>query len=371
MLIGGMFDIDVTHALTEPVNNQFEFPCDTKGEYVDKVYTNNGRTATVYALKSMSIQGKVLVPEYTCVSVLNALQAVGTEFEMYRIKENFAIDLEDLENKMQRSVQAIYVIHYFGIPQPQSVMERIKNLAEQYHLIVIEDLTQSLLSDIPKRIGIGDMLVASTRKWFPMSDGGVVAFRKGVDRKTVPLASAYDEAVYTQMFLAVARNYYGEAEAYEKYPEIERYANAKRYLDFTPRAMTDISRRIFFQSNIKSLMENRRLNFNYLYDCLSHISQIQIYGGRIEKEDGIIPFGFQMVVPEREELKKYLIAHGVIPEIQWVLPDTYYEPSGYAQYMSEHSLMLQCDQRYGEKEMAVTCHWIQKFYREERSRKNV
>ena len=65
---------------------------------------------------------------------------------------------------------------------------------------------------------------------------------------------------------------------------------------------------------------------------------------------------------DRDDFYQYLREKRIIGEIQWILPTQYYKPSEYAAYMSEHSLMLQCDQRYGIAEMEYVVSVIKKYF---------
>ena len=369
MLIGGMFDIDVEHALSEPENKSFVLECDHKGVYNRKFFTNNGRTATVLALNNgikIKHSDVILIPEYNCISIINALSAAGADYQFYKVKEGLIIDTDDIRNKMSDSVVALYVIPYFGVPQPKRIVDELIKISKDYNVPIIEDLTQALFTVESGTIGFGDLIVSSTRKWFPMTDGGIVFVKDGMNFKTPELKEEYDEAVYTQMFLAAARYYYGAKDVLDDdaYLNIERTANSKRYLDFTPKAMTHISSNIFFQTDLKRLKSKRRENYTTLYELLKDDENVQIVGTSIVERPGIVPFGIQLIVNERDKLAAYLRYHKVIPEIQWVLPTQYYVPSEYALYMSEHSLMLQCDQRYGREEMEYTVKIIRQFFAE-------
>lgn len=367
MLIGGMFDVDVEKAMHPAQLCEFPLRCDTEGNYRRKKLTNNGRTATTYVFQNaLKIRkgDKVLAPEYMCVSVVNAFEAAGVEFGVYRVKEGLVIDLDDLKSKINDHMGAIYVIHYFGFPQPAEVAEELKRLSAEKGIPIIEDLTQSLLTRDAGLIGYGDYLVSSVRKWFPITDGGIAAARNGTTWADVPLNSAYDEAVYTQMFLSLARKEYAQKELLEdkSYLELEKLANSKRYLDFAPREMTEISRNILFQCDVEEAADKRRANYQYLYQNLQAVDGLTCFGQELDDEGKYVPFGFQVLVENREDLYQYLRRHKIIGEIQWILPVQYYKPSDYAAYLSEHSLMLQCDQRYGEKEMAYVIAVIQNYF---------
>ena len=50
-------------------------------------------------------------------------------------------------------------------------------------------------------------------------------------------------------------------------------------------------------------------------------------------------------------------------EIQWILPTEYYRPGEAAQYLSDHNLMLSCDQRYGKEQMQYVIDTIKNYFR--------
>ncbi|MGB8451285.1 MAG: aminotransferase class V-fold PLP-dependent enzyme [Anaerocolumna sp.] len=367
MLIGGMFDVDIGQVHKKPETKNFPFRFDTKHQYNRKVYTNNGRTATAYVfLHGMKLEkgARVLVPEYNCISVFNALEAVDAVFTVYRVKPGLIIDTQDLESKITPDCKVIYLIHYFGVPQPKEVTDEIIRIARKYNLYILEDLTQALLTKAEGRIGFGDYLVMSTRKWYAVTDGGVAAARDNVDFEVVEIPDGYDEAVYRQMLISLERKYY-ELEldrSIKEYLQLEREANKARYLDFTPKKMTEMSQNIFFHADHEYSVKRRRENYTYLYENLQNIAGLTIWGEPLDKEGNCVPFGFMVTVECRDEFYDFLAERRVIGEIQWILPEQYYKPDEYAEFLTRHSLMLQCDQRYGTREMEYTVQVILEYF---------
>ena len=361
MLIGGMFDVDLKLLLANVQSKGFSLRCDINNNYTRKIYTNNGRTATVYAfLHGMKLpaDAEVLVPEYNCVSIINALESVPIKFSFYKIKKGLIIDTDSLKQTISDKTKVIYIIHYFGIPQPSEVVKEILKIAKEKNLYIVEDLTQTLFSKEDGRIGFGDYLVSSMRKWYPMTDGGIIAAKNNVPFEIVPLKDAYDEAVFTQMYLSLARMYYREGivEDIDAYIKLEKKANSARYKDFSPRYMTWLSTEILNKSNQEEIIRTRRQNYLYLYEHLKGITGISILENASDKDGKYVPFGFIVIVEDRERFRNWLSKHCIVGEIQWILPTQYYTPSTYAQYMSDHSLMIHCDQRYSEKEMSyIVC----------------
>ena len=367
MFIGGFYEIDMDLLKEIPEEERFELRCDRDGQYRNMAFTNVGRTATTLAVRDGLHLGErdvILVPDYLCVSVLNALEVSHAKFRFYRIRKDLTVDMDDLERKMDRDVKVVYVIHYFGIPQPASVKSRIGELQKSYDFQVVEDLTQALYTVHPDRIGFGAYLVASTRKWTPVTDGGLMAVRNDVPFSMPLMPDGYDEAAYRQLFITIAREYYSQHSNanVSDYLRLEQEANAARYKDFTPKKMTELSRRIFFNFDHAAAIDVRRKNYAFLMDQLRGLPGIEMLASPLDEAGAFVPFGFPVLVENRDACYRYLAEHGIIGEIQWRLPVDYYTPGRDAQYLSDHNIMLQCDQRYSEEQMQRTADCIKQYF---------
>lgn len=367
MLIGGFYHIDPELLQKEPQGQDFELRCDTQGVYNRKVYTGNGRTAASYILLNavhLTEEDVILLPDYLCVSVLNSLEVCPAKFRFYRVRRDLTIDVEDMLAKIDEKVKVLYVIHYFGVPQPIEVADAVKKAAQDHELVIFEDLTQTIYTREPGRIGFGDFLTASTRKWMPMTDGGILAIRDGVDCPDAPLANAYDEAVYKQLLISIFRDYYdahpGKDISY--YLQLEKEANAARYLDFTPRAMTELAQRIMFNMDHEASARQRRENYMCLYEGLKDIPGLELAQGPLDTEGKYVPFGMVLLTENRDDFYAYLTERRVIPEIQWILPREYYTPGEDAAYLSDHNVMLQCDQRYSTEDMQQVIEIVKAYF---------
>ncbi|MBR5229573.1 MAG: DegT/DnrJ/EryC1/StrS aminotransferase family protein [Firmicutes bacterium] len=366
MLIGGFYSVDGAALSGPALTEDFDLRLDTAKNYDRKVYTNNGRTASVYAMRHCAEQmkgKKVLLPDYLCLSVISAVEAAGIEYDFYRVNRALEIDLEDLKNKLDDTVGMLYVIHYFTIPQPKSVVDEVVKIAEENNLLIMEDITQAIFSRDEERMGFGDYAVGSLRKWFPMTDGGIMAVKNGVSGVEQEMPDGYDLSVYRELMISVIRKEYRLNPSREKetYLQYEKNANAGRYLDLTPRHITDESKKIMLSSDIDKLIKRRVENFNYLYEELKDVKGLEILSKPIDEDNNYVPFGFTVLAEDREGLYRHLVNNNIIPEIQWILPVEYYTPGEDAQFLSDHNIMLQCDQRYGIEEMKYTADKIKEF----------
>lgn len=367
MLIGGFQNIDLEKLQKPSQGKWWGLPCDLYGKYTRQMLTNNGRTATIYLLENcmdLEEDDVILLPDYLCLSVIVSIEAPKVKYRFYRVNRDLSIDMEDLKNKLDEHVKGIYIIHYFGVPYEQSTVDALKNIRTERNIPIIEDITQTMLSKDETRMGFGDYLVGSTRKWLPMTDGGVIAARDGAAFRTQPLEDAYNEAAYKQLLISLMRDYFSANPDKDKrhYLVMEQEANKSRYTDLSVRSMTEFSRNIMFASNLESISERRRENYNYLYSRLNGQKGITIGSKPLDAEGKYVPFGMFLLVENRNSFYDYLVEKGIIGEIQWVLPLDYYTPGEDAVYLSEHNLMIHCDQRYTQKEMCYVADSILSFF---------
>jgi dTDP-4-amino-4,6-dideoxygalactose transaminase len=197
-----------------------------------------------------------------------------------------------------------------------------------------------------------------------MTDGGVMAARDGAPYHVQPLDDAYNEAAYKQLLISLMRDYYNANPEKDKhtYLIMEQRANKARYTDLSVRNMTDFSRNIMFASDLESIAVRRRENYNYLYSRLQGHSGITIGSKPLDTEGKYVPFGLFLLVENRDSFYDYLVGKGIIGEIQWVLPLDYYTPGEDAVYLSDHNLMIHCDQRYTQEEMCYVADSILSFF---------
>lgn len=148
MLIGGFYSVDGGLLCAEPTGEDFDLRLAESG-YDLKVYTNNGRTASVYAMKHCADRmrhKKVLLPDYLCLSVISAVEWAGIDYDFYRVQADLTVDLADLSAKLADDVGMIYLVHYFSVPQPLEVVQAVKEMAATRDILVMEDITQALFS---------------------------------------------------------------------------------------------------------------------------------------------------------------------------------------------------------------------------------
>ena len=170
---GSALQIDIEELFEVSVHDVKKYPYLEKTfSYRNEKYFESGRNAIEYIFKYCidSKNKKVLLPEYLCTSISDAVTRAGWNFQFYKIDKRLKIQEDDLLNKIKNN-SVLFVIDYFGKNQSFEFLEKIKRIYPE--IIIIEDCTQSLLSE-RNETDIVDYLIASIRKWFPIPSGGGV-----------------------------------------------------------------------------------------------------------------------------------------------------------------------------------------------------
>jgi dTDP-4-amino-4,6-dideoxygalactose transaminase len=165
----------------------------TMGEMVEKLERNfagflrvrhafavsSGTAALHLALRALNIKtgDEVLVPSLTFVASSNAILYVGAKPVFVDITSLSDLNLacDDLENKITHRTKAIVVVHYGGY---LADMERIKKIAKEHNLFVIEDAAHAIGAKFKSRMagGIGDIGCFSffSNKNMATGEGGMI-----------------------------------------------------------------------------------------------------------------------------------------------------------------------------------------------------
>lgn len=123
---------------------------------------------------------RVLVPAYACGSEIDVLRAYGLELDWYPLTPELAPDLARLQRTYNGRAAALFVIHYFGFPQP---LAELVEFARRHKLRLIEDTAHGLLSadSSGRALGsCGDLSIFSLYKTLPIADGGALVLNTAV-----------------------------------------------------------------------------------------------------------------------------------------------------------------------------------------------
>lgn len=136
----------------------------------------SGRIAIALALRALGIGpgDTVLMPAYHSLSMVPPVFWRGAAPRFYRIGADAGVDLADASIKLDASVKAIVVTHYFGFPQQ---MTAIRAWCDRNQVALVEDCAHCFFGQHAGRpVGwFGDYAIASSMKFFPAYEGGVLA----------------------------------------------------------------------------------------------------------------------------------------------------------------------------------------------------
>jgi dTDP-4-amino-4,6-dideoxygalactose transaminase len=140
----------------------------------------SGRIALALALRELGVKpgDSVLLPAYHSLSMVPPVLWRGATPLFYRVGLDTAVDLDDVLARLAPGVKALVVTHYFGFPQN---MTAIRAFCDAHKLALVEDCAHCFFGEHAGRpVGsFGDYAIASSMKFFPAYDGGVLVARRG------------------------------------------------------------------------------------------------------------------------------------------------------------------------------------------------
>lgn len=137
---------------------------------------SSGRAAIALALEHAGIGygDEVLIPAFHCESMVSPVTWCHARPAFYQINRDCSIDLQDLASRITAKTRAIVAAHYFGFQQN---LDSIRSLCDHRDIILIEDCAHAFFGSGPfGKMGTwGDYAIASSMKFFPVYDGGILA----------------------------------------------------------------------------------------------------------------------------------------------------------------------------------------------------
>ncbi len=140
------------------------------------LHVSSGRAAIALALEHAGIGAghEVLIPAYHCESMISPVKWRKSTAVFYRVNPNTTLDIDDIVKKIGSDTRAVIAAHYFGFLQD---LTALRKLCDDKGVLLIEDCAHAFFGSIHgKTVGTwGDYAVASTMKFLPVYDGGVLA----------------------------------------------------------------------------------------------------------------------------------------------------------------------------------------------------
>ncbi len=142
------------------------------------VTANNATIALTIALRGLGIGpgDEVIVPDFTFIATANAVSLAGAEPVFADVsRETFTVDLKDAESRITARTRALIPVDLNGRAPD---MSKLKLLADQYGLFVVEDAAQALGSRQSGRclgtFGDAGVFSLGTTKIITTGQGGII-----------------------------------------------------------------------------------------------------------------------------------------------------------------------------------------------------
>lgn len=140
------------------------------------VLTSSGRAAIFQALLLLNLPAgsKVLAPTYHCPTMVAPVLLAGLQPVFYAVRADGLPDLDSLSRPVAANARVLLAPHYFGFARS---LREVRGWCDQRGIVLIEDCAHAFFGQAGERsIGRwGDFAIASLSKFFPMSEGGLLA----------------------------------------------------------------------------------------------------------------------------------------------------------------------------------------------------
>jgi len=275
-------------------------------EYVGTKYAvafNSGTSALHAILLAYGIgEGdEVIVPSFTFISTTNAPLFVGAKPVFAEIEDRtYGLDPEDVKEKITKRTKVIMPIHYGGCPC--LYIKELKEIAEDYDLLLIEDAAESLGARIGnKMVGtFGDAAMFSfcQNKVITTGEGGVIVTNSKEIYEKLKLICSHGRTEST--------NYFSSGE------KMDYVALGYNFRMPTLAAALGISQ----LKKVEKIVEMRRRNAQYYTYNLEKIDEIKPH---VPPHDFYHVYQMYTVQTEnniiRDKLKEYLKNKGILTKI--------------------------------------------------------
>jgi len=310
-------------------------------ECEDECLTFSGRTAIETVLRDLGSVKKALLPGYCCDSMIEPFRAAGAEVRHYPVEPFFR---GETALEIPEDCDVVLWCNYFGFRHgfPEAALQEFRSRGG----IVIEDITHSLLSENQSHL-CSDYLVASLRKWFPISSGGFCGKRRGRLRQK-------PQTQPTEEFLSLRGDAMERKKAYidqgntgDKGLFLQLYGQANALLarNYSDTAIDAGSQALLERQNVASIRRIRRENARILYQGLEKVPGVEPLFP-VEWMDCPIFLPVRLAPQIRGMIRQKLTDAAIYCPIHWPRPNAECESPLY-----EQELSLICDQRYNPDDM--------------------
>lgn len=315
----------------------------------DVFYTSSGRGAIRLYIKQIKGDTKVvLLPYFTCESVIEPFAEEGFTIFYYDVETDFSIDKHKLDALIQKTKPSVlYLQSYFGFDTLKNIKEYVTNLKKDFKISVVEDITHAVLSSIS--FTNADFYVASLRKWLEIPDGGVLISNNA--KIVVDDVIGGESKEIVKLFIEASKlkdDYTLNLSSENKDGYRRLFYKAEDLLNLQKEIfpISQISKYILGTTDFSNIAKNRKNNYNFLHERLSKFSFLNLVFPRAN--DNLSPLYFCIECKGfRDDLQQMLASDEIYAPIIWP-KSNYLDKSNNAHenFFYNDLLCIPCDQRY-------------------------
>lgn len=297
---------------------------------------------------------RVIIPAYTCQTVIDPFVQEGWECRYYDVTRNLRIKSESIITLSESFRPSVCIVHPFlGADFTSEELDTISHIKQSIGCLMVEDITQCIFTSLQH--DIFDILVGSYRKWFSIPDGGFLrimnsnqnfAISKEDYTESEQFVSLQSDAMYLRGVYLKSGD--------ENIKEISRRIGNMSMYEINNviklHKMSEYSYKLMTNSNIEDIQRRRKENYQFLHDNLKDFDNVTLVRSS-NTEVVSAPLYFPIYVKDRALFQKSLCQEKIYAPVLWPIktPEVLVSPD--VEYIFNHILMIPCDQRYDYTDM--------------------
>lgn len=291
----------------------------------------------------------VVMPIFIPAKLYRTVLAAGYKIRFYDVSPDCGFDEVSVKNLIDDQTQAVFCIHYFGIPSP---VHKLKRYTDINNVFLIEDCAHTWDSQWKGReLGnIGDCAIFSGRKMLQLPAGGFLTLNKK-PWKFTPSYNKRVRSIFTACKLSRQRCkylYYNLTRGYD--PLSLAWIPSTGYIRFsedhqiTTKQISWLNKLYIQSIDLKKVVNKRRENYEFVYNKIRDIASIEPISKYSEQDNlfcktgslyrlhkGITPYSLPILTPlgSRKSIRGLLCDKGIGCGAGW--PEAPFGISGFPQ----------------------------------------
>lgn len=311
------------------------------------VFVKSGRNAIKALCDMLGDRKTVLLPAFTCSTVIDPFCKSNFEIFYYDINDDFTIDTDNLNYLITNKKLDMILVHsYWGFDtcrKADAILQQFRDNGG----ILIEDLTQALFSENVRLEA--DYYVSSLRKFFAIPNGGFVMSKNEMNIQIESDKSGIDEiAGKTYMLKKDYMDYKNNAkvefkEGYKKINSIME-DNSAIY------EISHMAEHILSRLDIGYIKEQRIKNYNYLHSYVNKNCK-KLRAAMPSAGQGTVPLYFPVFVENRAYFQTYMSERDIYCPVVWPKSELIKVPFKNVDKIYKNLICIPIDQRYTKEDM--------------------